>query len=299
MAGVDRTATAALFQEAVAPGVVEAATKESVALRTLRTIPMGTSTTRIPVLSALPTGAFLTADQEVKPQSAAAWDKVILTAEELAVIVPISETVIADASIDVVGSVTRLIGQEFGRVIDAAIFFGTGAPATFPAGGINGLADTAGQEVTATGEPAADMNNLLGVLEGLGYDPSDVFASRAYKQVLRGQTGQGGVPVYLPEQGAGTFSSIYGVPLSFPLGWDGTKADALTVDDSGLVIGLRQDLTIKVLEEATLTGFGNLAEKDSIAVRAVMRIGFQAANPVTLDSGTRVYPVARLAPATP
>jgi HK97 family phage major capsid protein len=296
MAGVDRTAAQALFAEAVAPSVVQAATESSVALRTIRTIPMGTATARLPVLAALPTGGFLAADQDPKPQSAVSWDKKLLTAEEIAVIIPISETAIADASTNVVDDIVALIGQEFGRIIDAAVFFGTGAPATWPVGGINGVADAAAQEVVATGNPATDMNALLGLLEANGFNPTDVYAGRGYKASLRGQTGTGGVPIYLPESGAGTFASIYGVPLAYPLAWDPVAAAALTIDDSGVVIGLRQDVTIKILEEATLTGFGNLAEKDSIAVRAVMRLAFQMADPVNIHAGGRKYPVARLAP---
>jgi HK97 family phage major capsid protein len=297
MAGIDRTGAQALFEEALRLPVVEKTRKASVALSTLPVIPMGDKTTRIPVLATLPTGGFLNADQQVKPQTAASWDKVILTAEEIAAIVPVSDTVIADASIDVVNEVVGLLAQEFARIIDAAVFFGTGAPATWPVGGINGVADVAGQETVATDVPATDMNGLLGVLENLGYDPDRVYAGRQYKSLLRGQTGVGGIPIYLPDQtGAQGFGAIYGVPLAYPLGWDPTKADALAVDTTGHVIGMRSDIQTTVLREATLTGFGNLAEKDSIAIRAVMRIGYQMANPVTLESGARTYPVARLAP---
>lgn len=296
--GITRADAEALFAEQVAPNVIAATTKRSVVLQALPTVPMGSATLRMPVLAALPTAAFLTADQAVKPQSEAAWDKKLLTAEEVAVIVPISETVIADASWDVVGTVTDLIAQEFGRVIDAAILFGTGAPASFPAGGLFGVANTAGQTVAATGDVADDFNNLLGELEDAGWDPTDIFGARSLKRALRGLTDGNGTPIYSPTAGAVNVQSLYGVSLSYPLGWDPTKADAITVDDRGVVIGLRQDLTIKVLDQATLTGFGNLAEKDSIAVRAVMRLGWQVANPVSLEAGARTYPVAALTPDT-
>lgn len=299
MAGVDRTAAAALFEELVAPNVVEQATRSSVALRTFPTIPMGNKTTRIPVLAALPTASFLNADQDAKPESAVSWDNKLLTAEEIAVIVPISETVLADSTINVTESVTRLIGQEFGRVLDAACFFGTGAPATYPTGGLFGIANTATQTVEATDDPAVDLNQLLAILEALQFDPSNVYAGRTYKAALRGQTTASGVPVYLPGDGAGNFGSVYGVPLAYPLGWDGGSADALAIDRMGVMIGLRQDVTIKILEEATLTNFGNLAEKDSIAVRAVMRVGFQVANPVVIEAGAQKYPVAALTPKPP
>jgi HK97 family phage major capsid protein len=294
--GIERADAEALVAEQVAPNVIQKATQTSVALQTLPTVPMGSATMRMPVLSALPTGAFLTADQAVKPQSEAAWDKVYITAEELAVIVPISETVIADSSWDVVAVVTDLIAQEFARVIDAAIFFGTGAPATFPTGGLFGIASTAGQVVASTTDPGTDFNALFSELESAGWDPTDVYGARGLKSILRGMKDGQGTPIYNPLSGAVQVPSLYGVPLAFPLGWDPTKADAITVDEAGIVIGLRQDLTIKVLDQAFLTGFGSLAEKDSIAVRAVMRLGWQVSNPISLVAGARTYPVAALTP---
>jgi HK97 family phage major capsid protein len=298
MAGVDgvtRADAEALFAEAVSPNVAEQATKSSVALATLPTLPMGSKVTRLPVLSALPTGAFLNADQDAKPLSEVAWDKKMLTAEEIAVIVPISESVIADASIDVVAKVTELIGQEFGRVIDAAVFFGTGAPATFPTGGLFGTAPS-GQKSEATGVVVDDLNTLFGSVEDLGFDVTNVYAGRGMRSTLRGQKDANGAAVYNPAEGAGQFGSIWGVPLGFPLAWNKATADAIAVDRAGVMLGVRQDVTIKLLTEATLTGFGNLAEKDSVAVRAVMRVAFQIANPVSIDAGARAYPVSALTP---
>lgn len=296
MAGVDRTAAAALFEEQVAPRVIEKATESSVALSTLPVIPMGSGTTRVPVLAALPSAAFLSGDQAAKPESAVSWSDKTITAEEIAVIVPISESAIADATVDIVDSIVRLIGQEFGRVLDAAVFFGTGAPATYPTGGVHGLAVAETQTVAAVDEPATDIDALYSILESAGFDPTDVYAGRAYRSTLRSVTDGSGTPLYQPMNGSVNVGSLYGVPLSYPLGWDAAKADALAVDDSGLMLGLRQDVTIKMLSEATLTSFGNLAEKDSVAVRAVMRVGFQVANPVTIHSGAQVYPVAALTP---
>lgn len=296
MASIDRTAAAELFQEAVAPRVAEKATESSVVLGSLPVIPMGDKVMRMPVLSALPTAAFLTADQDVKPTSVASWDKVLLTAEEVAVIVPISETVIADSSIDVVAKVTDLIAQEFGRVVDAAALFGTGAPASWPSGGLYGIADTASQTVQQSAVVADDWNDLFAELEEIGYDVTDVFATKRVKSILRGQKDGNDSPLYVPTQGGAGVGEVYGVPVKYPSGgaWSDADVLALAVDRSTVTFGLRQDVTIKILSEATLTGFGNLAEKDSIAVRAVMRVGFAVANPVTLDTGDQEYGVAAL-----
>lgn len=284
----------ATFDVVLASELVNQLPQASAALRNLTVIPMGTFTERIPVLSALPTATFLTADQEVKPKSATAWKNVWLQAEEIAVIVPISENVIADSSIDVVSRTTGLIVQEFGRVLDQAVFFGTGAPSSFPTGGIYGAANTQGSVVTPTGNIADDLNTMFGKVEELGYDVSDVFADRALRTMLRGQKDGNGAPIYVPTEGDPNVGFIYGVPTSYPLGWDKTKSTAIAVDKSCAILGLRSDVKTKILTEANITGFGSLAEKDSIAIRATMRVAFCLADPVAVLNETAKLPVSAL-----
>lgn len=297
MAGIDRTAAAELFQESVAPNVVEQATQRSVCLATLPTIPMGDKTYRIPVLAALPTGGFLAADQDVKPQSAISWDGVVITAEEVACIVPISETVLDDSSINVVDKVTDLLAQEFGRIIDAAVVHGTGAPTTWPTGGLAGVAAAESQNVTNTGDLNADAADALAFLDDAGFDPNLAYAGRKLRSAIRKMQDAAGDPIFRVTDGSVGVGALYGVPLSYPLGWAAPAlgvAEVVFADTAGVVMGLRKDVSIKILSEATLTGFGNLAEKDSIAVRATMRVGFQVANPVTLETGAQQYPVSSI-----
>ena len=292
---IDRTKAAALFREEVAPVVAERAIQSSTALTDFPRVDMGQKVDKLPVLAALPVGGFLSADQAVKTESDVTWADKTLTAEEIAVVVPISQTVIDDSSIDVVAKVTELVGQEFGRVIDAAVFFGTGKPASWP-DGLAPLAVTATQTVVAVDDPAVDFNALFGLVEAVDYDVTNVYGARTIKAALRGQLGApGGSHVYLPGDGKVDFGSVYGAPLGFPLGWDATQADAIAVDKSGIVLGVRQDVKIDILREATLPVFGSLAMKDSIAVRAVMRVAFQVVDPVSINGG-RKYPVASLTP---
>jgi HK97 family phage major capsid protein len=289
----------ATFDEVLAAELINSLPQSSAALKNLTVIPMGTYTERIPVLSALPTAQFLTADQEIKPKSATAWKNVMLQAEEIAVIVPISENVIADSSIDVVSRTTSLIVQEFGRVLDAAVFFGTGAPSSYPAGGIFGAAQAQGTVVSGTGAIADDLNEMFGTVEELGHDVSDVFADRALRTQLRGQKDGNGAPIYIPTEGDPNVGYIYGVPTAYPLGWEKDKATAIALDDSCAILGLRSDVKTKILTEANITGFGSLAERDSIAIRATMRVAFCLADPVSILNDTPMLPISALAPVTP
>lgn len=292
--GIATADVEATFDEALGAELINSLSKRSVAMQSLPVIPMGTKTGRIPVLDSLPTAAFLSGSQAVKPASKVSWDNVLMTAEEIAVIVPIAEDAIEDSSIDVVGRTTELIVQEFGRVIDAAVFFGTGAPATFPTGGIFAAAS---DTVQAAGDVADELNDLFAIVEDLGYDVDAVFAARRLRSLLRGQKDGNGATIYVPTQGMPNVGEIYGVPTRYPLGWDADEALALAMDTSVAILGLRSDIKTKVLTEATITDFGNLAEKDSIALRVVMRIGFAMANPVSIDNPTAVMPVAAYLPA--
>lgn len=288
---IDRTDLEASFSEVVSANVIEYATEASAALSSFPTIPLTSATYRQPVLTALPTSGFLAADQDAKPQSGAAWDGVTHTPEELAVIVPISMSAIADANFDVVGTVERLIGQEFARAIDAAAFFGTGAPTSWPATGIVGAAITATQTLTETADLGDDINNVFGLVEA-ATDVTHVFGGRQLKTGLRGLTGPAGGPAYVPTLGAANVDSLYGVPLRYPLGWDWSTAHVLAMDAKGVQVGIRQNIEISTSEHATLTTFGSLWEKDSVAIRAHMRISLVHVNPISIHTGAQFLPFA-------
>jgi hypothetical protein len=65
------------------------------------------------------------------------------------------------------------------------------------------------------------------------------------------------------------------------------------------VIVMRQQLTAKQLDQATLTGLGNLAEKDMLALRVKTRLGFGVLAPKGLGQSATPYPFAVLAPKGP
>ena len=291
--GIDRKEAEALFDLTLAQELITALPRYSMAMQSIPVIPMGNKQTRIPVLSALPSARFLAVEQEPKPSTDIAWDQVLLTAEEIAVIVPIDETVLEDAKANVMGRATQLILQEFGRVLDAAVFFGTGAPVTYPKGGLFGAARGT---VPATDIPSDDFNAAFGLVEEIDQEVNAVFGARTLKARLRGQKSNLGVPIYIPTEGNPNVGSIYGVPTMFPLGWDKTKAEAIVMHKETAVLGMRSDIKTKILTEASLTGFGNLAERDSVAIRAVMRVGFAIANPASINNPGRALPIAAITP---
>lgn len=291
MAGLDRTAAESLFATEFQREVIQETTKRSVAMQTFRTIPMGAATRVMPVLDALPTAGFLSAPQDVKSQTTVSWDDITLTAEEIAVIVPIDDTVLADATIDITATLRDLIAQEFGRVLDAAVFFGTGAPTSFPTGGIHGQAVTASKSLEYdSSDPIGSWSDLFSLIEDPGGDVTNLWAARTLRGILR-QTRDNGNPS--PDVNLG---GVYGVAPQFPLGWAKASSLAIVGDRSYAMLGVRQDLSFTFSNQATLTTFGNLWEKDSTAIRAVMRVGFALADPYRLEAGERDLPFATLTP---
>jgi hypothetical protein len=70
------------------------------------------------------------------------------------------------------------------------------------------------------------------------------------------------------------------------------------------VVGIRQDITFQIFTEGVISDSDgkivlNLMQQDSAAIRAVMRLGWAVANPVTelnADNATR-FPFGILEPA--
>ena len=77
----------------------------------------------------LPTAYWVNGDTGMKQTSQMAWDNVFLTAAELAVIVPIPDSVRDDASVDLYGEIKPRVIEEIGKRVDAAVFFGDNRPA--------------------------------------------------------------------------------------------------------------------------------------------------------------------------
>ncbi|MBQ4017419.1 MAG: phage major capsid protein [Oscillospiraceae bacterium] len=89
-------------------------------------------------------------------------------------------------------------------------------------------------------------------------------------------------------QGAAQYD-LDGIHLDFPMNgaWDDSEALMIAGDFSQLVYSIRQDVTYKVLTEATIVDpttrevVYSLAQQDMVALRAVMRMGWEIPNPVS------------------
>lgn len=304
MADISRADALALLAEQEIKEIIKPGVAGSAALDSFRTIPMSKGTARMPVLSALPTAGWVsesaTAPAGVKPTTKVEWENKELIAEELAVIVPVHENLLDDTDYDIWGEVSPLVRAEFGRLLDLAVFFGTGKPATWTDPALVPGAIAAGNVVEAgTGRDLAeDFNQAFGLVEDDEFDVNAAFTGRFLRTSLRGLRDDTGQPIYLDAlRSDGGTASIYGQDLHYVgnRAWNREAATALVGDASKAVLGIRQDVQVKLLTEATVGGI-NLAERDMVALRFKFRVAFATAFS-TAGGGATDYPFAVITPA--
>ena len=309
---VSRVDAGALIPEDASREILSGVIEGSAIMRMgFRAPDMARAQRRVPVLSTLPTGYFVNGDTGLKQTTSAAWANKYFNAEEIAVVVPISKAVLDDTEYDLWAQIKPLLVAEFGRVFDAAVLFGTNAPASWPDDLLTS-ATAAGNTVTAGGVGADLYDDLLGVggvislVEADGYMVNGHIAALAMRAMLRGLRSTDGTPLFVRSmQGSNTYE-LDGSPIIFPLNgaMDAAQALMFSGDWSKVVWTLRQDMTYTIATEGVISGDNgaivlNLFQQDSVALRAVMRVAWQVENPINRIQSTEAsrYPVAVLLPA--
>lgn len=309
---ISREQAEALIREQVVPEIFQKAPEQSVFMGLAKKLPNMTSKqTRIRVLDLLPVAYWVNGDTGMKQTTEQAWDNVFLTAAELAVIVPIPEAVLDDAEFDIMGEVTPRVVEAIGKRVDEAVIFDKGRPAEWGAGIIT-RARQAGNNVTGSGTDlyAALLaeGGVFSKVEEYGYAVSGVVASMGMRAKLRGLRDDNGQPIYNTNMQGATSYALDGAPMYYPANgsFDKTMAQLIAGDFSQAVYAIRQDITVKILDQGVIQDPNtkeivyNLAQQDMIALRVVFRLGWALPNPATALDGDRTgCPFAYLEPATP
>lgn len=311
---LSRTNVQALIPEVVSDAMLTGLDAQSAVLSLFPQVRMATNVTRMPVLAALPTAYFVTGDTGLKQTTDMAWNNKFLNVEELAVIAPVPENVFDDSSFNIWDNMRPFIEQAVGRQIDQAVFFGVNKPASWP-NAIAADAVTTGNTVnrgTATqaqGGIAGDFSAAFAAVEADGHEVTGIIGNQVYRRLLRDARDTLGRPLLDANGG------VYSVPLQYPMRglWPSVattgqrNVEAILGDFEEGLVGIRQDITMKVLDQAVIqdqTGAiqFNLAQQDMIALRVTFRCAFQVKNTINYDnanSATR-YPFATLlSPANP
>lgn len=287
---------AALIPEDAAREIIKGAINESAALQLFKHRRMSRQQQRLPVVSALPTAYFVSGDTGLKQTTEMNWTNKYLNAEELAVIVPIPEKVLDDVDYDLWEEIRPLLVEAIGIALDEAIFFGLNKPASWPTA-IVPQTIIAGNftEDTVTPDIAQAINVAMSMVEADGFDNNGFWARVQLKGILRGLRDLQNQPIFnTPLQGLQTVHAVpelYNERIIFnKAGLSGFARGTafyhlITGDWSQGILGIRQDLTWKKLDQAALfdnTGalVYNLPQQDMLAMRVVCRYAWQVANPI-------------------
>lgn len=292
---IDRTDAAALIPEDVATGIIQGAVANSAVLRKFRRLAnMSRAQQRMPVLSALPAAYWVSGDTGLKKTTDQAWGNKYLNVEEIAVLVPIPQAVLDDANYDIWGETQPRLQEAMGVLIDSAVIFGTNKPASWPDDIVTD-ATAAGNTVSLAAFPdIADAvgadNGLMHEIEVDGFDVNGFLTYKAMKAQFRGLRTAMGDLIYQPSLTVGTPSTLYGETLDFVNNgvWEAAKALMVAGDWSMGVYSIRQDLTFSFSTQAVITDAAgaviyNLFQQDMVALRAVMRLAVQIANPINRE----------------
>lgn len=289
---IDRTGAESLIPTQEANEIIQGVVTQSAVLSRGRKLANMTSRQyRIPVLDMLPVAYFVNGDTGQKQTTKQAWDKKFITAEEIAVIVPIPESVLDDSEYDIWGEVRPRIVEAFGQKIDGAVLFGVDKPSTWRADVVN-TATTAGAVVTlGSADPLYDKimgeDGVIAKVEQSGYFVNGHMADISMRAKLRGLKDDNGNPIFKSDMQSGTTYSLDGSPMNFPNNgaFDKSKALMISGDFSQLVYSIRQDITFKLFTEGVIQNSDgsiayNLMQNDMVALRAVMRLGWEIPNPI-------------------
>lgn len=310
---IDRTGAASLIPEENAREIIQGVVTQSAVLQRGRKLPnMSSKTYKMPVLDMLPIAYFVNGDTGAKKTTKQAWDKKFITAEEIAVIVPIPEAVLDDSDYDIWGEVKPRVIEAFGKVIDGAVLFDLDKPSTWRDGVVT-TATKAGSVVTlATGDDLYDKimaeEGIIAKIEESGYFVNGHMADISMRAKLRGLKDTTGNPIFKSDMQNGTTYSLDGSPMNFPNNgaFDKSKALMISGDFSQLVYAIRQDITFKLFTEGVVQNTDgsiayNLMQNDMVALRAVMRLGWEIPNPINSmkTDKTKRCPFAILKAGTP
>ena len=274
MAVINRTDVEDLIETQVANEIFEGVVKESKALSMFRRLPNMTSDkTKLRVLDSLPVAYFVdeTTNNGRKNTTKMAWDKKFINAAELAVIVPIKENVLNDASIDIWAEVRPRIVEAFAKKIDNAMFFGVDKPTDWRAGLVPSVI-SAGATVTETEAGLySDINDTMVKVEESGYEVNGILGGVGLKGKFRMMLDTTGQPLNTTEIGQVRREFMdNGV-------WNKNTATLVTGDFNQAVYAIRQDVTYKILDQAVIQDTDgsilyNLAQDDMVELRVVMRL---------------------------
>jgi len=220
---------------AVASELIGGLMVESVVMKAGRVIRVPSGVDYLPVVSAFPSAAFTSpAYGGRKHAGDFDIDNRPITLEEIAVALAVPDAFVEDVTFPLWDSLKPMMTTAIAVVLDNAALFGTGAPASYPAGGVEAKAGA-----PVSGADAAEaLSGAMSAVEARGVLPDGIVMGTAGLGGIRDAQGAVGVaPI-----NADAARTAYGLPLYPSLVWDATSSDAFVGNWKALVIAIRNDI---------------------------------------------------------
>jgi HK97 family phage major capsid protein len=327
---ITRSGVSNLIPTEYAKEIIQTAIEGSFTLpRMTRLNDMPTKIRQLPVMSLYPSAYFLSSEsgdgagssysEGLKKTTKQNWTYSTITAEELAVIVPIPAAVIDDAAgggYDIWGETAPRLAEAIAKAIDAAIIHGTNKPTSWPNGIVTDATSKSqaidksasvgsGKTFTDLADAILAEGGLFNLVEVDGYDVNGVVGALSQKAALRGLRDANGQFIFQPDMTSPTKYSLAGVPVAFPKNGalDSTAALLIAGDWQKAVYAWRQDITYKIFDTGVITNDSgtvvfNLLQQDMLAMRVTCRLGWALPNPENQIQTTDAsrYPFSILVP---
>ena len=273
--------------------IIQNLVKESAILRLANVEAMTSDKKKFSVLKN-GVGAYWTDEAARIQTSTPEWTFPEITAKKLAVIVPVTREKNEDTVINVFSEIQPMIVAAFNKTIDAACIFGANSPFTDSIYSV-AAANSMEIEIGTNSKLDLDISDVMAKIEEKGYDVQGFISNIAFKNSLRKLRDDNGNQLYV--QGVDQ-ETLYSLPIEFVRNgsWDSTKALCIAGNWDCAAVGIRSEINYEVLREATLTTVTmadnqplNLAERDMVAIKATMRLGFA---PVKNDAFALLTPAS-------
>jgi len=285
--------------------------QQSAALALGTKMPMSTADTDVPVPKAFPSAAFVSGPGGRKPFTDLQLSSETMTAEEIAAVVAIPDSTVEDDDIDLWAYTRPLLAEAIAIAFDNAVFWGIGAPATYPAGGIAADAITVPQAAS----PVLTVSNAMSAVEAEGLAVTGSAADTSVEGAFRGMTDANGAlllgamqvdqserttlfgrPIYYTQFAA---PAVAGDPTATPpvAAVPGSTGDFITGAWRYLLIGVRQDIRFEFSKEGVLANAdGTIAisafQDNQTLLKVWARFGCVLVNPVTPRNTAGAKPFA-------
>jgi HK97 family phage major capsid protein len=170
------------------------------------------------------------------------------------------------------------VAEAFNKKFDQSAFTGVNSPF---AKNILGAATAAGNVVEETANKYDDINQAIAFIEEEDLEPNGIATTRKQRVKYRSTKDGNGMPIFNTATSNGV-DDILGLPIAYtPKNTLGTDVAELVGDWDYAYYGILKGLNYEILDQATLTtitasdgGAINLAERDMVALKATMTVGF-------------------------